>query len=232
MGRIFLLICFLLSGCAYRHPLSDFRFQTEPAGSHVVASWSRITAPGQPVKIYIDADAPVSDGQRESDAAPLPDDAFWRGVAGADPSPNVVYLARPCQLVRTGNCTARDWTTGRYAPAIVDSMDAAVRQAMKRARTERVILLGYRGGAHIAGLIAARRPEQAVRWISVAGLPERAAGADWVRLPQAHYVGERDAAAAAALKRAAVNEKAIVVVPRASDVSGLDKIVPALHRER
>lgn len=251
MKKIILVLCCFLAGCAYRHPLADFRFQTEPAGSYVVASWSKVEAPGQPVKIYIEGDGEALNADGRPAGDPTPRNLFWRKIAGADPSPNVVYLARPCQFIPAGACAPTDWTSGRFSPKIIDAMDAAVRQAMKKARTDQVVLLGYDGGAQVAGLIAVRHPAGVRKLITVAGVLDHKAWtshhgykplshslnladkrAQLAPIPQIHYVGGRDDVAPPALAQAVADEKTIVVVPRATHSAGFDKIIPALYRER
>lgn len=126
----------------------------------------------------------------------------------------VAYLARPCQNVQEsdwGDCTEADWTRGRYAPAVLAAMDAAVTQLKNRAQAKDLVLVGYSGGGVMAALLAAGRKD-VVRLVTVASNLDTAA---WTRahgllplsdslnpadawdalqdVPQLHFVGDEDA---------------------------------------
>lgn len=78
-----------------------------------------------------------------------------RELAFEDDSPNVVYLARPCQYIKSPICSKRHWTTARFAPEVINAEYAAVKQI---ADGNPVILIGFSGGAQVAGLIASAKP--------------------------------------------------------------------------
>lgn len=88
-----------------------------------------------------------------------------------DTAPNVAWIARPCQYVsmqRNPACASFYWTAGRFAPQLVEAMDAAITQIAWAASADRVHLVGYSGGGGMALLVAVRRSDVAsVR--SVAG---------------------------------------------------------------
>lgn len=132
----------------------------------------RIVAPGQPLRIYIEGDGRAWVDTYRPARDPTPSGTLVLQMAAQDPSPNVAYLARPCQFVggiRGRNCSAVYWTSGRFAPVVIEAMDAAVTQLAERARANKLTLVGYSGGGAIAVLVAARRPD-VVQFTTVAGL--------------------------------------------------------------
>lgn len=239
-------------GCAHRNPLSDFRFQTVTAPPYILASWYQITQPGEPIKIYIEGDGNAFDSNGVPTDNPTPTGEFMRRLAAEDPSPNVAYLGRPCQYLQAGACSQKDWTTGRFSNQVIDSMDQSVRALMKKARTNQVILIGFSGGAQVAGLIAVRHPNQVKQVITIAGVLDVDAWADYhgdpklvdslnlknqqdsfSKIPQIHYAGGRDDVVPAKLIQDFVkDENLVVVVPKASHGKGFDSIYDAIYKVR
>jgi pimeloyl-ACP methyl ester carboxylesterase len=133
-------------------------------------------------------------------------------LALAQPTGNVVYLARPCQFVDTDapGCAQRYWTEARFAPEVVGATGQAIDVLKRHAGARRLMLVGYSGGGAVAALVAARR-DDVERLVTVAGnldhrtwaafhhlspLTESLNPADEVdalrRIPQLHFVGSRD----------------------------------------
>ncbi len=252
MKKFVLFFILMLGGCAARNPLVDFRFQTQMVPPYVVASWYRLTEPGKTVKIYIEGDGALVDAEGHSADNPTPNSTFVREIAAQDDSPNVAYLARPCQYLQVGACRETDWTTGRFSPAVIASMEQAVLNLIKKAGAKQAILIGYAGGAQIAGLVAVRHPEYIRKVITIAGVLDQEA---WVAyqekapltdslnlkdvdtlfadIPQIHYVGEQDKVVPPALTEAFVSDPTtVVVVPKATHTKGFQSIYPAIYQER
>jgi pimeloyl-ACP methyl ester carboxylesterase len=127
-------------------------------------------------------------------AAPLQDDAlhiylegdgepYWQpNVIAADPTPrqplmlhlmaldpaHSIYLGRPCYfaLYHDPGCGPLYWTLRRYAPEVVDSLDAVLRQEIAKAGAKRVELFGHSGGGTLAVLLA-QRDEAVSRVITI-----------------------------------------------------------------
>ncbi len=239
----------LLGGCATQNPLTDFRFQTQPAPPYILASWYQITAPGEPIRIYIEGDGQSFDVTGQPTDNPTPKSQFLREIAANDPNANVAYLGRPCQYMQAGACEVTDWTTGRFSSKIVKSMNHAVNSLRKKAQTSDIILIGYSGGAQIAGLIAVQNPN-VKEVITIAGVLDVA---DWTayhkdpplthslnlkdyqeafdKIPQTHYVGGQDKTVPPELtKRFVANEKSVIVVPKAKHGSGFEPIYDKLYQ--
>lgn len=251
MKKLFIcLILLFLNACAAKNPLTDFRFQTQAQSPYVLASWYKIDAVGEPLRVYIEGDGAAFNAKGIPTDNPTPSGEFMRELAAQDPNPNVAYLARPCQYLQTESCSKADWTTGRFSPKVVASMEKAVLSLMKKARTNRVTLIGYSGGAQIAGLIGVRHPKETVQVITIAGVLDPAAwtafhgdkplteslnlAADkkaFAAIPQHHFVGGKDKVVPVELTQDFVADKeTIILVPKATHTDGFEKIASDIYR--
>jgi pimeloyl-ACP methyl ester carboxylesterase len=180
-------------------------------------------AGGSPLIVYVEGDGAAWMSRTQLSNDPTPRRPVALELAVADPRPNVVYLARPCQYV-TGrnrrNCQPAYWDTAGYSEDVVSSVDAAVSVLARRAGASKVVYVGYSGGGAVAALVAARRSDSA-GLVTVAGVLDHATwtrldGVDPLRyslnpadeaarlagLPQLHYSGGRDKTVPTAVARA------------------------------
>ncbi len=193
------------------------------AGKYTLMTLRRDTDANAPVHIYIEGDGRAFNSRGMPTGDPTPHDSPVRRWIATDTATNVVYIARPCQYVMSAACGTIDWTTGRFAPAVIDAVVHAVRDA---ARGRPVVLIGYSGGALVSGLVIQNAPDIDVqRWVTVAGVLNHT---DWTRyfgdspltesvdltalpnVPQVHYVAEDDDVVPVALSRRWVDEVAVV----------------------
>ncbi|WP_430397813.1 alpha/beta hydrolase [Ferrovibrio sp.] len=166
--------------------------------------------PTQPLTIYIEGDG-LAFIDNKPTSNPTPVNPIGLRLAGADPSANVAWLARPCQYagISAWDCGINFlWTTGRHAEqavaATMRGIDALVLPG------QQIHLVGFSGGAANAALAAARRND-VLSLRTVAGTLDTVAltthfgeapmtgslnpaeiAARLARLPQRHYVGGHD----------------------------------------
>lgn len=103
---------------------------------------------------------------------PTPLDPVALELAIADPSPAVLYLARPCQFVESAQrrgCHSAIWTTHRFSEDVVAATDRAISQVKRQLEADTVTLIGFSGGGAVAALVAARRDDVA-GLVTVAGV--------------------------------------------------------------
>ena len=247
-GLAFLLFCAVLSGCAGRLETAEGLARQRQWVSAIVATprfdlftyAPRTFVPSQPLVVYVEGDgyAFISETQVSDD--PTPRDPVGLELAVADPRPNVVYLARPCQYVsgpHRRNCAPAYWTLARFSEQVVSAVDAAVGHYVRASGARRVDYVGYSGGGAVAALVAARRPDSAslvtvggvldhATWTSLDGMTplyyslnpadyaDRLAG-----LPQVLFVGGDDTVVPEVVARAyaarfpAGRRPTIIVVP-------------------
>lgn len=246
---LIVLMILVLGGCSAKNVLTDYRFQTQTVPPYVVASWFKIEAVGEPLRVYIEGDGNAFDGRGYPTDNPTPTSTFMRQIAADDPNPNVVYLGRPCQYLQAGACAQSVWTDGRFSEAVISSMDKAVANLMKKARTNQVVLIGYSGGAQIAGQIAVRHPENVLKVITIAGVLDHRAWSDYhadeplsrslnlgdlkqdfAKIPQHHFVGAKDTVVPPQLTQDFVaDETKITVVDKASHTKGFDRVLKQIY---
>lgn len=119
-------------------------------------------------RVYIEGDGRAWQSKFRPSVNPTPLYAEGLALALADTSDNVVYLARPCQFISSANCTAADWTSGRFAPKLL-AVYMDLFDSWRRAGATDFELVGYSGGGTMALLLAQQRHDIA-RVISVAGV--------------------------------------------------------------
>lgn len=138
------------------------------AGAFTLRAW---LSPRQTVTltVYLEGDglAWITPSLPSDDPTPLQPLALQ--LALAQPDGQAAYLARPCQyLAAQAACTRRYWTSHRFAPEVVDSMNQGLDQLKQQTQAARLQLVGYSGGAAVALLLAAQRHD-VQRVITVAG---------------------------------------------------------------
>ncbi len=245
------LVLFLfLVGCATISAPPEYVYKEIPFRNFTLASWQKVTNPAAPYKIYIEGDGHAFNAHGRATQDPTPRGNLVRELAFGDDSPNVVYLARPCQYIKSPICSKRHWTTARFAPEIINDEYAAVKQI---AGDNPVILIGFSGGAQIAGLIASAKPGLNVKKIiTIAGNLDHLAWTQYhnlppfteslnlesyrkqfAKIPQIHYVGEKDDVIPPILAYEFIrNPTLIIEVKDAEHNSGWEKIYSAVWQEK
>lgn len=149
---LFLLFFCLFAACASLPSERENFIYREVSGERfTLASWQKITKPQETYKIYIEGDGHVFTAFGKPSLDPTPKSKLVRTIAFSDPSENVIYLARPCQFVKTAACNKYYWTSVRFSEEVINAFYGAVKSI---AGNNPVILIGYSGGAQIAGLTA------------------------------------------------------------------------------
>lgn len=221
--RLFLInIILFLTGCANQDPRSAASTFTKKTGlisedfgadGLTLRSWQRISPPVTVLRVYVEGDGFAWKSRTQPSDDPTPHNPVGLKLAAADPSANVLYLARPCQYIGPplpATCTASVWTDRRFSPQIIDAMDNVLSQMMQRYPQARIELVGYSGGGNIAALLAARRHDVVslrtvagnldVAWGNslhhVSAMPGALSAIDSAKdlnnIPQLHFSGSKD----------------------------------------
>lgn len=225
-SRIFLILSVgLVSGCANlidhreaafaRATEAQFVIESLRVGDFDLVTFHRGLAGARFISVYIEGDGRVARTRTRLSDNPTPRTPVALDLALADPSPAVLYLARPCQYLtetQLTRCHPRYWSLARYSEPVVAATNQAIDWALRATLVPdaTVGLVGYSGGGAIAALVAARRSD--VDWlITVAGnldheawtaihsltpLHDSLNPVDFVEaltpIPQLHLVGEKD----------------------------------------
>ena len=219
----------LLTGCA-GIGTRDNMTVVSPTHSDLysVATIQKITDKTAPVHVYIEGDGHAYDTKGRATHNPTPHSRFMRQMYMADNSPNVAYIARPCQFVMDEKCNIVDWTTGRFSGTMVDSVANAIKTV---AGSRPIIIIGYSGGAMISGLVIQNHGEiDTKKWITIAGVLNHN---DWTtyfndtpltyslnlntlpQLSQVHYIVENDTVVPNILSKQWVKESGLKTIKNA-----------------
>lgn len=186
---------------AKRLAMPSFMHHREiPAGEFSITVYERVREEGKDATIYIEGEG---EGAPEKDKwfgwldrHPLSEDStpvypVALHLATCDSSPNVIYMARPCQysgISATGTCPANFQMLHGFSEEAVTSMNAALDDIKKRYNITGFDLVGYAGGGGMAALVAARRHD-------VISIRTAAANLDTRTLAMIHATEKQKAAA-------------------------------------
>ncbi|WP_442963961.1 alpha/beta hydrolase [Pseudomonas sp. MM211] len=131
------------------------------------------------IRVYLEGDGQAWATPSQPSLDPSPRDLLVARLAFADPTPSL-YLARPCQFVRSDACETALWTNRRFGNEVLASLDGALDLIKTRYGNRDFELVGYSGGAALALLLAARRDDVA----SVQTLAGNLSPRYWVQLQQ------------------------------------------------
>lgn len=175
-------------------------------------------SPNKPIIVYIEGDGRAWLSRYKLSKDPTPVNPLTLKLAAIDQNPNVIYIARPCQFTPLDlekNCLSKYWSEARYSKNVVDSINQVIDNYKNsilttNAAKAEIHLVGYSGGATIAGLIANQRNDvKSLR--TIAGNLDHDAVSDFHQttkldqslnlidfaenikhIPQIHYIGGRD----------------------------------------
>ncbi len=207
--KLLVLIVIILAGCKSLIIPNDFVYKEIKTSTFKLASWQKITNPNGRFKIYIEGDGASFDAYGMPTKNPTPKSDLVRRLAFGDYNENVVYLARPCQFVKDGLCSERHWTTGRFSTEAVTASYEAIKQI---AQNNEIVLIGFSGGAQVAGLVSVTNKKLNVKKIiTIGGNLDHLAWTtyhkliplveslnlenyrnEFMKIEQKHYVGKKD----------------------------------------
>lgn len=170
-------------------------------------------ATNQTITIYIEGDGRTWITRSKLSNNPTPKNPLALKLAVLDNSPNIAYLARPCQYTPADlnpACNPRIWSEERFSETVIQSMNEAVEILKKLAKAKQIHLVGFSGGGAIAILITARRNDIAsLKTVAgdldpvalshyhhtsplIGSLDPATVAQKLIHLPQQHFSGEKD----------------------------------------
>lgn len=162
------------------------------------------------LRIYIEGDGLAYMSRNRYSPDPTPTDPVALRLATADPSQDVIWLARPCQYHKGPHCNRKYWTSHRFAPEVIATYDHVLNRIKAETGAQSFELVGFSGGAAIAVLLTAKRDDIAnirtaagnidnaalIAHHDVSPMPHSLnpgdAAAQIADIPQYHFVGVRD----------------------------------------
>jgi len=225
------------------------------AGLFVLTTYVQARPHAAVLRVYIEGDGRAWLSRTQVSPDPTPHEAMGLRLAASDDQAALLYLARPCQftpMARNPACRPAYWTDLRYAPEVIDAMDAALSQYVARLRPARLELVGYSGGGAIAVLLAARRHDVTAirtvagnldhvavnRWHQVSQMPRSLNPIDVAprvaHIPQRHFSGADDRIVPTGIARDFVAQAApcaaLQVIPGMGHESDWPALWPSLLR--
>ncbi|MDD5645435.1 MAG: alpha/beta hydrolase [bacterium] len=134
-------------------------------------TFRKITDSKSALHVYIEGDGRAYVKRTMASHNPTPENPLGLKLASIDPSPNILYIARPYQYYESSESfehQSKYWTTCRYSDEVVSDINRAITQEKENYHLGDIILIGYSGGGALAALIAARRND-IILLITVAG---------------------------------------------------------------
>lgn len=161
------------------HDWREKRFDT---GNFVLTGYHPLAvARGSLLTVYIEGDGAGWISPTQPPRDPTPTAPLTLRLAEQDTSSNRLYLGRPCQYLKQkalASCDFKYWTSHRYAPNVIASLNNAIEQRKRETKAEKIILIGYSGGGALAILIADKR-QDIDQIVTIAGNLDHAA---WSKL--------------------------------------------------
>jgi hypothetical protein len=182
-----------------------------------LTGFERLSAKGAPVTLYIEGDGLAWLSKTQPSLNPTPTMPTALELAAIDTSPNVIYLARPCQYsgrLDGQPCASTYWMGSRYAPEVLQAYNHALDGIIKRTSATGFHLVGFSGGATLAALLAGQR-DDILSLRSIAGNLDHRAHSEVHKVSYlAHSLNPPEYA------------KTLAEIPQWHFIGGKDRIVP------
>lgn len=241
---LFLLLLFIF-GCS--HNIStpkDFVYKEIQTDIFKIATWQKINNSTGNVRIYIEGDGYSFNSKGYPTTNPTPKNRLVRDLAFNDPNDNVIYIARPCQFVKDPTCEEKYWTTARFSKEVIESIKQTISTFTNKQQD--IILIGYSGGAQIAGLLSQQIKIKKI--ITIAGVLDNRAWTNYHKIKplteslnfiytnnspnfqQVHFVGEKDRVVPPRLTKQIVGNYNVIIVPNATHNKGWEKVYGIIYK--
>lgn len=229
---------------------SEFSYSEYQTSTFKIALWHKITNPKTAYRIYIEGDGAAFTATGYPSDNPTPHSNLMRLMAAGDTAENVIYLARPCQYITDRLCIDNKyWSSARFSPEI---LQAEYETITHFAPQQPLTLIGYSGGAQIAGLLAVKYKDlQIQKLITVAGNLDIEAWVKYHKLtplslsddlhnhrreyllfPQKHFIGLRDTNTIPQITRDYIADTSkLTIIKNASHNSGWEAIFQQIYQE-
>lgn len=248
IGKTIMILLFLsFNSCASLKKVQSQEYSYIPIKTehYTLASLQKIKDPKAPIKIYIEGDGNAYDIRGNPSADPTPKSRFLRDIAIADPSDNVVYLARPGQFIKIPSENRHEWTDERFSQKNINNLTQAIKTISGE---NEIILIGYSGSALISGIIINQNPDLKVKeWITISGLFNHNEWTQYFKyrslrscedlnkipdIKQIHFIGKKDRIIPYILSIKNLPENSFIIIDNAGHNSGFEEIYPIIWNKR
>ena len=171
----------------------------------------KITNQSEPIRIYLEGDGKAFINKYTISQNPTPTSYFLINLIAQDDSPNIIYIARPCQFIDDKKCEEKYWTNARFSKEIIDSLNEVLANFSKN----KIELIGYSGGGAIALYLADRNN-------NILNLRTIAGNLDHEKFSEIHEVSKLDLS----LQNKDLNFSKLAKIPQIHFIGSEDKIIP------
>lgn len=162
------------------------------SGGSPLYTWERMRHRGQRTAVYIEGDMRYVKGQGYND------NPVALHLSSRDRTPNLLYLAQPCQYSTGLSESCKAGFTTLDSETMLQTYNAVLDEVKKRYGITGFDLVGHDSGANIAALLAAQRNDiLSLRTVAgklnpAEGLSAAAIAPQLVNVPQHHFLGAAD----------------------------------------
>lgn len=138
---------------------SHIKLQNSP---HNQINRNTINTSKKTARIYIEGDGLAWVSRQTPSLDPTPTYPLALKLASQDTSPNVIYLARPCQYTKKATaklCSLKYWTSHRFSPEVLQALNEALNYFQEEYSISHFELIGFSGGGAIAALLSEKRKD-------------------------------------------------------------------------
>ncbi|MCX5679390.1 MAG: alpha/beta hydrolase [Candidatus Omnitrophica bacterium] len=237
---VLLILSAAISGCATMPVFMDrssvaediagkagFKKVYVKTADFTLMTYQRLKGPSKTIRLYIEGDGRAWETRTRLSDDPTPSNPVALKLAAADPSDNVIYVARPGQFTPegAGQCDPAYWSTRRFSAEVVEALNGVIKNLKTETGASDIELVGFSGGGALAVLVAAKRND-IISIRTIAGnLDHRALceyhhvspldgslnpidyAPDIKHIPQRHFVGSKDKVVPAFIARSFVERE-------------------------
>lgn len=217
------MIASFISGCSKNIPNMEQRLNTVDiltpknykkhlikTSSYTFFAISNISNQCKSINIYIEGDGLAWITRTRVSSSPTPLNPVGLKLMLKDDSKCKLYIARPCQYIKTKICSKKDWTSHRFSKKIINSTNEAINNIKKDYDNQSFTMTGFSGGGAIATILAAKRNDvkklvtyagnlDTKKWTKIHNISELNGSlnpSDYTKdlegITQIHYVGRFD----------------------------------------
>ncbi|RBQ29163.1 alpha/beta hydrolase [Aliarcobacter vitoriensis] len=181
---LFIFLSFIFVSCSSKIPSMEERtnsalnFATKNSLSKSILNSSNfnifslqsqnINCANKTLNIYIEGDGLSWISKNQISPNPTPINQTLLKLLSLDNNKCKVYLARPCQYVKSSNCKQEYWTNKRFSKEIIDSFDEVLNSLRTKYQNRDFNFIGYSGGGAVVTILASKR-DDIKNLITVAG---------------------------------------------------------------
>lgn len=177
---VILIFITLLTGCLKQSPSESDLFRKVVVKDNIaipLVAHLKKSGKANTLRVYLEGDGYAWQNRTTPSKNPTPRSHSMLKMAMQDKYSDILYIARPCQYLQHDiACQAKYWTYARYSEAVINSIHTVISKYENYYSD--IELIGYSGGANIAGTLAVLK-QNIKGYITIAGNLDHKAWTDY-----------------------------------------------------